>query len=93
VELLRTDVILLPEAPAVGVCRDPTDDSILACAAAGSVEYLVTGDADLLDVGRYQSVVIVNAREFLALLSSRGRAWATPAITARISALPNHGSR
>ncbi len=71
-ELLRTDAILLPEAPAPGVCRDPVDDAILGCAAAGSVDHLVTGDGDLLELCRYQGVTIVTAREFLTVMASEG---------------------
>ena len=70
VELLRTDALLLPEAPTPGVCPDPDDDAILGCAAAGSVDYLVTGEGDLLGIGRYQSVRIVTGRDFLTVLSS-----------------------
>jgi len=33
-----------------GVCRDSDDDNILACALAAKAEYLVTGDADLLEL-------------------------------------------
>ena len=67
-ELLRSQAILLPVEPAPGVCRDPDDDYLLGCAAAGGVEYLVTGDDDLLSVGQYRGVAIVDARHFLALL-------------------------
>lgn len=69
-ELLRADAILLPEALAPGVCRDPDDDGILGCAAAGSVDYLVTGNRDLLEVGRHEGVRIITGREFLAVLSA-----------------------
>jgi putative PIN family toxin of toxin-antitoxin system len=69
-ELLRSEAILLPAAQAPGICRDPDDDSLLGCAAAGGVEYLVTGDDDLLSLGQYQGVAIVEARHFLALLAA-----------------------
>jgi uncharacterized protein len=68
--LLRADALLLPEGKGPGVCRDPDDDSLLGCAAAGSANYLVSGDRDLLAVGRYQGVTILTAREFLALLAA-----------------------
>ena len=68
-QLLRVDALLLPHIEAPRVCRDPDDDYLLGCAAAGGVDYLVTGDDDLLTVGRYREVSILRAREFLALLS------------------------
>jgi putative PIN family toxin of toxin-antitoxin system len=68
--LLHAEAFLLPAEAAPGVCRDPDDDYLLGCAAAGGADYVVTGDDDLLVVGRYRDVAIVNAREFLALLSA-----------------------
>lgn len=67
--LLRQDALFLPHGRAPGVCRDPDDDYLLGCAAAGGTDYLVTGDHDLLTVGRYRGVTILTAREFLAILS------------------------
>ena len=67
-DLLRTEAVLLPDVHAPGVCRDPDDDYLLGCAAAGGVDYLVTGDADLLAVGRYRGVTIVDGRQFLGVL-------------------------
>jgi putative PIN family toxin of toxin-antitoxin system len=69
-QLLRADALLLPLAAAPKVCRDPDDDYLLGCAAAGNANYLVTGDQDLLVIGSYRGVAIVTAREFLALLST-----------------------
>lgn len=67
--LLRQDAVLLPQAPGPGVCRDPDDDQLLACADAGGADHLVTGDGDLLAIGRYRHLTILSAREFLSLLS------------------------
>lgn len=69
-DLLRSEAIRLPIEPPPGVCRDPDDDYLLGCAAAGGVAYVVTGDADLLSVGQYREVAIVDARHFLALLAA-----------------------
>jgi putative PIN family toxin of toxin-antitoxin system len=69
-QLLRSEAILLPVGPAPGVCRDPDDDYLLGSAAAGGMEYLVTGDHDLLSVGQYREVAIVDARHFLAVLAA-----------------------
>jgi putative PIN family toxin of toxin-antitoxin system len=68
-ELLRTEAMLLPDERRHGVCRDPDDDYLLGCAAAGGVECLVTGDADLLAVREYRGVTIVDGRQFLGVLS------------------------
>ena len=50
-----------------GVCRDADDDNILACALAAKAEYLVTGDADLLVLKRYQGIRIITPRDFEVL--------------------------
>jgi putative PIN family toxin of toxin-antitoxin system len=67
--LLQQDAIPLPHQVAPRVCRDPDDDYLLGCAAGAAVDYLVTGDADLLTLRRYQTVVILTARDFLTVLS------------------------
>jgi putative PIN family toxin of toxin-antitoxin system len=52
--------------------RDPSDNAYLACAAAATVGYLVTGNtAHFSEVGEeFQGVRIVTPRVFLDLLSS-----------------------
>ena len=70
-ELLRAEAILLPHERAPGVCRDPDDDYLLGCAALGGADYLVTGDDDLLAIGRYRDVVIVDARTFFSVLAAQ----------------------
>ena len=69
IDLLRAEAILAPHELRPGVCRDPDDDYLLGCAAAAEAEYLVSGNADLLVIGHYQGVTIVEARHFLSLLS------------------------
>jgi uncharacterized protein len=53
---------VLPEP----VCRDPDDDMVLATAVAGGADAIVTGDADLLTLGRYSGIEIISPREFVA---------------------------
>jgi putative PIN family toxin of toxin-antitoxin system len=50
------------------VCRDPDDDQILACAAHGQADFLVTEDHDLLDLATYRAIRICRPAEFLARL-------------------------
>jgi putative PIN family toxin of toxin-antitoxin system len=50
-----------------GVCRDADEDNILACALAAKAEYLVMGDADLLELKSYQGIRIITPRDFEAL--------------------------
>ena len=49
------------------VCRDATDDGILACARAARVDYLVTGDRGLLTLRTFDGIPIIPPRSFEAL--------------------------
>lgn len=51
-----------------GICRDPKDDKFLACALEGRADYLVSSDADLLDMCWYLETAIVNPGQFLLVL-------------------------
>lgn len=51
--------------------RDPKDDKVLACALEGNVNYLVTGDKDLLVLARnpaLKDLMIVTVKDFLTLI-------------------------
>lgn len=54
-----------------GVARDPEDDKFLACAVEGRVDYLVTGDNDLLSLREYEGIPIVPPGVFLRALEAR----------------------
>jgi putative PIN family toxin of toxin-antitoxin system len=47
--------------------RDKNDRHILAAAIIGKVDYIVTGDADLLSLKNYNNISIVQARKIIAL--------------------------
>lgn len=47
-----------------GICRDPDDDSVLACAVAAAADYLVSGDKDLLVLDSCRGVRIIAPRAF-----------------------------
>jgi putative PIN family toxin of toxin-antitoxin system len=49
----------------VRICRDPDDNKFIACAVSASAKFVISGDRDLLDVGKYKSVRIISASEFL----------------------------
>ena len=59
-------VVSSPELGAP-ICRDSKDDNILACSLGAEVDYLVTGDADLLDLKSYRNILIVSPRDFESL--------------------------
>lgn len=69
ITLLRTqtDLVIVPKKALIQVIGDPEDDYVLATAAVGEVEYLVTGDTKLQDLGLYQGVEILSPKNFTLL--------------------------
>lgn len=51
----------LPET----VCDDPDDDKFLACALAGEVSCIVSGDKHLRRISGYQGIEVVSPRVFV----------------------------
>lgn len=62
--ILRSEVIKGLSLPQP-VSRDVKDDKFLSCAYESKVDYLVTGDEDLLVLKVYQDIKIINPRDFL----------------------------
>lgn len=52
------------------VGRDIKDDKFLACGAQGKVNYIITGDDDLLDLKEYKGIKIITPRKFMVVLKS-----------------------
>lgn len=63
----QTDFVVVPKKALIQVTGDPEDDYVLATAAVGEVDYLVTGDAKLQDLGLYQGVEILSPKKFSLL--------------------------
>jgi len=52
------------------VSRDPDDDVVLATALAARAVLIVSGDRDLLDLGTFSDIRILNAAEALRALNA-----------------------
>ena len=67
--LLAARSIVLTDVPAIPpTARDPADDHILALARAGHADHIVSGDNDLLSLGRYQGIAILPPVAYARLL-------------------------
>ena len=53
------------------VCRDPDDDQILALAKHTKTDYVITGDEDLLVLKYFNSIPIVNPRDFWNIIKRK----------------------
>jgi len=47
------------------VCVEPDDDKFFACALAGKIKVIVSGDKHLLQVSGYRNISVLKPREFL----------------------------
>jgi len=47
---------------------DPDDNRILECAVEVQAEFIVSGDAHLLDLGEYRDIQILSPRDFLDIM-------------------------
>lgn len=51
------------------VRADPSDNKILSCGVDGEADFIVTGDKDLLSMGTFRGIHIIDSTEFLRRLS------------------------
>jgi uncharacterized protein len=65
---LRDIAVTVQNLPSVAVCADPYDNYLLAMAAAGAADFLITGDKrDLLRLKLHEGTRIITVRDFLTL--------------------------
>ena len=62
--MLKASLIDAPPLTEKG-CDDPDDDKFLACAIAGRISLICSGDKHLLDVSGYHGITILNPRTFV----------------------------
>jgi predicted nucleic acid-binding protein len=68
--LALSDLVELPET-IPRIRRDPNDDRIFACAVAGEADVIVSGDDDLLALGRVRDIAILSPADFLTRMEKR----------------------
>jgi putative PIN family toxin of toxin-antitoxin system len=66
----RLCAIVEPAALPQPVCRDPDDDLVLATALPAQAFLIVSGDLDLLDLGSFRDIRILNAADALRHLGA-----------------------
>jgi len=49
------------------ISRDKNDDKILQCALDGNVDYIITGDKDLLVLEEYETIKIITPKSYLTI--------------------------
>lgn len=66
----RFAILVEPTETLAVIEDDPDDNRVLECAVAGEAEYIVSGDAHLLTLKRYQGIQILSPAAFLTFLES-----------------------
>ena len=68
--LLQIAEFVTPEEEILVIIADPTDNKFLEAAVAGKVNYVVSGDNHLLEVGSFRDISIITAHDFIDLLKT-----------------------
>lgn len=63
-EMQKSFVIVRPHI-ILDVVRDKDDNRVLEAAVEGNCDFIITGDRDLLDLGKYKNIKIVTPTQFL----------------------------
>ncbi len=68
VEIINEKALFVKVFSIVNVCRDVKDNFLLSLAIDGDVDYLITGDNDLLILKHYQKTSILTINYFISTL-------------------------
>jgi putative PIN family toxin of toxin-antitoxin system len=64
-ELIKENFTIVYPNETLDIVRDKDDNRVLEAAITGECQYIITGDADLLDLKTFQKIKIVTAEIFL----------------------------
>jgi putative PIN family toxin of toxin-antitoxin system len=56
---------VIPQNVPESISRDKDDDKILQCGIDGNVDFIVTGDKDLLVLKEYKTIKIISPKDYL----------------------------
>ena len=66
-KIIAVSNLVVPSSE-IDICRDKADNKFLECAVSAKVDYIVTGDKDLLSLKKYNNIFIVRTSKILRLL-------------------------
>lgn len=66
VNLAEIGIIVKPREH-ISIFQDEPDNRILECAAAGKADAIVTGDKEMLKLGKYGGIRIISLKDYLAM--------------------------
>jgi putative PIN family toxin of toxin-antitoxin system len=66
IEIIESySVKVIPKNGIEEVSRDKDDDKILQCGLEGNVDFIITGDKDLLVLKEYKNIKIITPKDYL----------------------------
>ena len=68
-EVQTLTLMVHPKAKLNVIKSDPPDNRVLECAVAGKADWIVSGDSDLLELGKYRKIKIYSPRDYLDFLN------------------------
>jgi uncharacterized protein len=68
IEVLLKISKVVSSSEKIDIVRDPLDNHILECALGANVDYIVSGDKDLLSLKEFRNIRILSAKEALGEL-------------------------
>ena len=72
VDLVAASGVVVVPNRVLTVVNDDDDNRVLEAAIEGAADYIVSGDADLLDLGSFQGIPIIAPGEFAATVLDGG---------------------
>jgi hypothetical protein len=66
IEIINDKVLFVNVFSVVDVCRDVKDNFLLSLAIDGEVDYLITGDNDLLSLKHFKKTSILTINDFIS---------------------------
>jgi len=70
-ELIELSKLVHPTKKVNIVENDLDDNMIIECAIEGNAEFIITGDSDLLKIGSYEGIKIIDTNAFLNILQNK----------------------
>lgn len=64
-ELIEYSSVIVTPTQTLAVVSDESDNRVLEAAVEGGADYIVSGDADLLDLGSFQGIPVFRPAEFV----------------------------
>ena len=68
-DLIIGEAIFVQPHEKIRACRDPDDDLFLKAAVECRADFIVSGDKDLTDMGKFRGIKLVNPRQFYDFLT------------------------